>query len=220
MTINRVILIRPGETDWNRQGRWQGWVASPLSDYGRAQALALAKYIRNIGLSALYASDSRRSVETAEILADYLDFRPIYDSRWRERNVGSWQGMTLDEIRSWTVSDYKKLQADIENFKVPGGESRAEVRQRVTAAFDDVLKQDKGSIIGIITHTTTTHVLLSSLIADYDVYAAVLGNTAVTTIRRDDGGPWQLVALNDLSHLEGLMSRSVGELEQTDDSGN
>jgi probable phosphoglycerate mutase len=168
-----VIFIRPGETEWNRQGRWQGWVASPLSDYGRAQALALSKYVRNIGMSALYASDSRRAVETAEILTQQLSFEPILDQRWRERDIGVWQGMTLDEIRSWNVEDYKKLQASIEDFQVPDGESRAEVRKRVLAAFQDVLNEDRGDTIGIITHTTSTHMLLDSLIEDYEIYGTV-----------------------------------------------
>jgi hypothetical protein len=60
--------------------------------------------------------------------------------------------------------------------------------------------------------------LLHSLVADYDIYGTVLGNTAVTTIRRTEDGNWVQVALNDLSHLEGLRSRSVQELEDTDDS--
>ena len=218
MTVNRVILIRPGETDWNRQGRWQGWVASPLSDYGRAQALALARYIRNIGLSALYSSDSRRAVETANILVHDLSFEPVFDPRWRERNIGAWQGMTLDEIRSWNVEDYQKLVADREKYQVPDGESRAQVRERVLAAFKDVLAEDKGATVGIITHTTSTHALLSSLLPDYDIYGQVLGNAAVTTIRQNDDDSWNLVTLNDLSHLEGLKSRFVQELEQGDDT--
>ncbi len=220
MTVKRVILIRPGETEWNRQGRWQGWVATPLSDYGRAQAKQLARYIRNIGMSALYSSDSRRAVETAEILSRQLGFEPIFDERWRERDIGAWQGMTLDEIRSWYAEDYKKLQADIEHFRVPEGESRDDVRQRVLAAFESILTEDKGNTIGVISHTTSTHMLLHSLIEGYEIYAAVLGNTAVTTIHRNDAGKWEMVALNDLSHLEGLNSRSVRELEQNDDSGN
>jgi broad specificity phosphatase PhoE len=219
MTVNRVILIRPGETEWNRHRRWQGWVASSLSDYGRAQALALAKYVRNIGLSALYSSDTRRAVETAKILAEQLDFEPSLDERLRERNVGAWQGMTLEEIQTWNVDDYRALQADIENFRVPGGESRADVRKRVLAAFETVLVDAKGGTVGLISHTTSTHLLLNSLVQNYDIYSTVMGNTAVTTIRRVADDAWEIVALNDVSHLEGLKSRSVRELEQDDDSG-
>jgi phosphoserine phosphatase len=219
MTVNRVVLIRPGETDWNRQGRWQGWVASRLNDYGRAQVLALAKYVRNIGLSALYSSDSRRAVETAEILAMQLEFRPMLDERLRERNVGAWQGMTLEEIQTWNVEAYRALQADIEHYRVPGGESRADVRKRVLEAFQRVLDDDKGNTVGIISHTTSTHMLLHSLVPGYDIYSTVLGNSAVTTIHRGEADAWEIVALNDLSHLEGLKSRSVRELEQDNDSG-
>ncbi len=220
MTVNRVILIRPGETDWNRQGRWQGWVASPLNDYGRAQSQALSKFIRNIGMSALYSSDSRRAVETATLLAAALNFEPVFDPRWRERDVGTWQGMTLDEIRSWNAKEYQQLLADIENYPVGGGESRADVRKRVNAAFAEILESDPGHTVGILTHTTSSHVLLDSLIPDYDIYRTVLGNTAVTTIRRTEAGDWEQVALNDLLHLEGLRSHSVQELESNRDSGN
>ncbi len=214
MTVKRVILIRPGETSWNQVGRWQGWVANPLSDYGRAQVLSLARYIRNIGLSALYSSDLRRAVETAEILAKQLGFEPLYDERWRERDIGKWQGMTLDEIHAWYPAEYQQLQTDIENFRVPDGESRADVKQRVTEAIKDVLSQDKGGTVGIISHTTSTHMLLRSLLPGYNVYGTVLGNSSVTTIALNDADQWELVAANDVSHLEGLTSRSVRELEE------
>jgi broad specificity phosphatase PhoE len=214
MTVKRVILIRPGETDWNRDERWQGWVASPLNQHGRQQALALAKYVRNIGMSALYTSDLMRAVQTADILAESLSYTPIPDSRWRERDIGKWQGMTQDEMRTWYTDEFQKLQADIENFRIPGGESRADVRKRVNEAFADVLKTDKGSTIGIISHTTATHLLLESIIPKYDVYGSVLGNTSVTTIALTDSGQWQIVTANDIAHLEGLQSRAFGEVEK------
>lgn len=216
MAVKRVILIRPGETDWNKNERWQGFVASPLNEHGRQQALALAKYIRNIGLSALYTSDLVRALQTATILGERLGFDPIPDPRWRERDIGKWQGMTQDEMRTWYADEYQQLQDDVENYRVPGGESRADVRQRVNAAFADVLKQDKGSTVGIITHTTATHLLLDSIIPDYDVYGSVLGNTSVTTIMLNDAGVWEIVTANDIAHLEGLPTRAFGEVEQVE----
>jgi probable phosphoglycerate mutase len=214
MTVKRVILIRPGETAWNREGRWQGWVPSPLSDYGRAQVMALGRYIRNIGMKAVYGSDLRRAKETAEILCRQLDFEPVYDARWRERDIGQWQGMTLDEIRTWCPDEYRLLQADVDNFRVPGGESRRDVRDRVMAAFAEIVSAEAGSTIGIITHTTSTHMLLQALVPDYDVYATILGNSSVTTVALGDDGRWMIVAANDVSHLEGLTSRTFAELEE------
>jgi broad specificity phosphatase PhoE len=215
MTVKRVILIRSGETDWNRDDRWQGWVAIPLNEHGRKQARALANFIRNIGISALYSSDLRRAAETATLLAGQLGYDPIYDGRLRERNIGQWQGMSIDEIRAWYPEDYERLRADVRGFKVPGGESRKELQQRVVAAFNDILQQDKGETIAIVTHTTATRVLLDEIIPNHDIAANILGNTAVTTIvRESEAGDWQLVAPNDTLHLEGLESKNFPDLEE------
>jgi broad specificity phosphatase PhoE len=184
-----------------------------LNEHGRQQTSALAKYIRNIGVSALYSSDLRRAVETANLLSDRLGYAPILDARWRERDIGKWQGMTLDEIRTWHEDEYKKLQDDVAGYRVPDGESRNDVKRRVLEAFNDVLIDDRGSTVGVISHTTATHMLLEALIPGYDVYGVVLGNSSVTTIARDDDTDWRIVTANDLSHLEGLTSDSVGELE-------
>ena len=131
MAVKRVMFIRPGETEWNKDGRWQGHVAVPLNAHGLAQAERLARFIRPIGLTAIYSSDLRRARDTAEIIAKYTELKPIYDQRLRERGMGEWQGMTLEEIVSWYPELYKKVQTDPQNFQVPGGESR---RQGQTAA--------------------------------------------------------------------------------------
>lgn len=215
MRVKRIILIRPAETDWNRQSHWQGWVATPLNEHGRRQAQALAKFVRNIGMSALYSSDLRRAVETAELLAERLGFAPVYDARLRERNIGAWQGLTLDEMRAWYPDEYKQLLADADEYRIPGGESRAEVRARMVSMFDDILKEDRGETVGIISHTTAIRALLSELIPDCDPNSIKVNNTSVTTLVRVDTDRWQLVAANDVMHLEGLASRSAKEVEQS-----
>lgn len=213
MTVKRVIFIRPGETDWNHQLRWQGWVAVPLNELGKRQAQRLANFIRNIGMSALYTSDLKRAVETAQILAEKLGFEPISDERLRERNIGDWQGLMPDEMRDWYPEAYAKLLADPENFAVPGGESRKDVRTRMLAAFKDILKQDKGETIGVISHTTAIHTLLGGILAGGYASNAAVSNSSVTTIRLNDAGEWELVALDDVLHLEGLETKRFPELE-------
>jgi probable phosphoglycerate mutase len=214
MTVRRVILIRPGETDWNRQGRWQGWVAAPLNQHGRRQAEALARFVRNIGMSTLYSSDLRRAIETAELLAERLAFKPVYDARLRERNIGAWQGLILDEMCDWYPDEYEQLLANVDGFCIPGGESRAEVRTRMVAAFDDILNKNRGETVGILSHTTAIRALLSHVIPDCDPNSVEVSNTSVTTLVRGDTSQWQLVAANDVMHLEGLPSHSVQEVEQ------
>lgn len=213
MTVKRVVFIRPGETDWNKSVRWMGWVAAPLNEHGRQQAERLANYIRHIGLRCLYTSDLRRALETANILTEKLGFAPIPDARLRERNIGEWQGLTIDEMRAWYPEEYEKLLTDAENYRVPGGESRADVRKRMVEAFADILKQDKGETVGIISHTTAIHALLGELLAGGFAKEVSVSNTSVTTIALGENGQWRLVASDDVMHLEGLAAGKSPELE-------
>ncbi len=212
MTVKRLVFIRPGETDWNKLGRWQGWVSIPLNELGERQARALASFIRNIGMSALYTSDLRRALKTAECLAEQLSFLPIPDERLRERNIGLWQGLTRDEIEAWYPADYAAMLADVDGFRVDCGESRSDVRLRVRAALADILKREAGETVGILSHTTAIKILLADLIPGYDPLDVDLDNTSVTTIRAKDEG-WELVAVDDVMHLEGLERRASRELE-------
>jgi len=212
--IKRVIFIRTGETEWNKRERWQGWVAVPLNANGKAQASSLARFIRHMGVKAIYSSDLRRAVETADPIARETGLEPVYDARLRERSVGLWQGLTLTEIREWYGEEYQALLTDRESFKIPGGESRAEVRTRVIESFREIMKQNKGETIAVVSHTTAILTMLVDLIPSYDPAGVDLDNTSVTTIRCDDDGKWVIVAVDDTLHLEGLPSSAVGELEE------
>lgn len=212
MTVRRIIFFRPGETDWNRLGRWQGWAAAPLNEQGIRQTEALAKFVRNIGMTALYTSDLRRAVQTAEMLAKPLGFAPVQDARLRERSIGAWQGMTQDEMQAWYPDEYATMMADIDGYRMAGGESRNDVRERVMGALNEILALEGHDTIGILSHTTAIKIMLAALVPPFDPLYVDLDNTSTTTIhRRDDG--WAIAAVNDRMHLDGLEARSVPEIE-------
>ena len=183
------------------------------------QARALANYIRHIGMGALYTSDLKRALETADCLAEQLRLSSRSRmQRLRERSIGLWQGLTLAEMRAWYPDEYAAMLKDVDGYRVPGGESRDDVRVRVTAALNDILKADTSETVGILSHTTAIKILLSDLIPGYDPLDVDLDNTSVTTIRRKDDG-WELVAVDDVMHLEDLERRAARELEADHDSG-
>jgi len=95
-----ILLVRHGETDWNAARRIQGQTNSPLNDRGRAQANALADELAREPITAVYSSDLDRARETAEILAGRLDLPVVVDPGLRERNFGSWEGKTVDELEA------------------------------------------------------------------------------------------------------------------------
>ncbi|MGB7337785.1 MAG: histidine phosphatase family protein [Phototrophicaceae bacterium] len=207
MSVKRVVLIRPGETDWNKIGRWQGIVAVPLNMHGIKQAQRLAKFVRNIGLDVIYSSDVRRARDTAAVLSEYANVPIHYDARLRERHLGLWQGLSMNEMRDWYKKQYDELMSDPVNTPAPEGESRAQVAERVTASFNDILKTEYETI-GIITHTTAIRVLLSQLIPDSNPFEMQFRNISVTTIASDDNKTWSLTQLDDVTHLDGMVSHA------------
>lgn len=221
MALKRLIIIRPGQSYWNFQGRWQGWVAVPLDEHGRAQVQRLANFIRNIGLTALYSSDLRRATDTVELLEAQLGFEPVYDERLRERNIGCWQGLTVPEIHGWYPQEYAAYLADPEHYEIPGGgESLSQVKARVRKALRDIIKKsdaaDDNQTVGIISHTTAIRMMLAELVPEFDQSNVTFGNTSVTTLVRDSDGNWKVIAANDCTHLEGLESRYMPEVEGED----
>src|SRR5579884_1391455 len=92
-----LLLVRHGETDWNAEGRLQGHTDRPLSDFGRRQAKELAERLSGERVDAIYASDLARARETAEIVGERLGLPVVIDPDLREKNWGSWEGLTGDE---------------------------------------------------------------------------------------------------------------------------
>lgn len=218
MSVKRLVFIRPGETNWNLQGRFQGWVESPLNEYGRLQIERLANFIRNLGLSVLYSSDIRRAKESAEILAARLGYPPIYDERLRERSVGHWQGLTVPEIHGWYASEYTEFQKDPDTYQIPGGESLVQVKKRAQACLKEILKthdKDDNITVGIVSHTITINMMLKMLLPEVDTTPRTFGNSSVTTVL-NDGKLWRITADNDTAHLEGKIARVMPYDERGD----
>lgn len=95
--MTKLLLVRHGETDWNADGRLQGQTDRPLSDFGRKQARRLADELAAEGFEAIYSSDLARARETAEIIGARLGLPVELDSDLREKDWGTWEGLTAVE---------------------------------------------------------------------------------------------------------------------------
>jgi broad specificity phosphatase PhoE len=103
-----IVLIRHGETDWNRDSRFQGHADPPLNDAGRAQARELAAELADEGFAALYTSPLRRAAETAATLGAQFELEPVPDDALKEVDVGSWSGLTRDEAEERFPGGYAR----------------------------------------------------------------------------------------------------------------
>lgn len=141
ITKTIVYLARHGETDWNRQNRWQGQTDIVLNDAGRAQAAALAERLRPAEVTRVHASDLLRARETGEIVAACLGapFHGI-DARLRERAFGAFEGLTREECEVQHPGDWERYRADPECLP-SGAEAAGAVTSRM---FDAVLELARG----------------------------------------------------------------------------
>jgi probable phosphoglycerate mutase len=150
--LTKFLLLRHGETVWNRDGRLQGWQDSPLSVAGRAQAGALAARLATERVDAIVASDLGRTRDTAAPIAERLALPVALDAGLRERCYGEFEGMTWAEIERARPHDYQRLAARDPEYVVPGGESGVQFRNRVVAALERLAGTHDGATVAVVTH--------------------------------------------------------------------
>lgn len=145
---HRLILIRHGETDWNREGRLQGGQDIPLNDLGRTQAAEAAQRLRTLepGFAALdfIGSPMHRARETMDILRAELDLAPgayRLDDRLKELTFGSWEGFTWRDIRKAEREQAQLRERDKWSFVPPGGESYGMLAQRVRPVLEELQRE-------------------------------------------------------------------------------
>jgi broad specificity phosphatase PhoE len=145
----RILLARHGETEWNRLGRWQGHADPPLNETGRSQAAALAERLEGDGIAAVYSSDLRRASETARIVAGRLGLEVTEDRALREIDVGSWSGLTRDEVRERYPDGFARwLAGEIGH----DGETREELADRVVGAVERIAAAHPDDHVLLVTH--------------------------------------------------------------------
>jgi len=153
-----LVLVRHGETDWNRERRFQGHADTPLNDSGRRQAGELAALLRSDGLSAVYTSPLRRAKETASVVAAELGLDAHELEELREIDVGDWQGLTIDEVRT----RYPE-QLDVAwRSGWPNGETHEELSARVLPALLELDRRHGGEHVLGVTHAGPIRVALAA----------------------------------------------------------
>jgi broad specificity phosphatase PhoE len=148
--VTTILLARHGETDWNREGRFQGHADPPLNEAGRAQAAQLAVELASQELAAVYASPLRRALETADVVAATRRLVPLPDERLREVDVGSWQGLTRDEVQRRFPEQYARWLDYGQGWE--DGESYEEMGRRVVAGLLALAAAHEGDRLLAVTH--------------------------------------------------------------------
>src|SRR6266851_187680 len=159
--MTHFYLIRHGRTAWNNEDRLQGWADQPLDDTGLTQARALAAWLQAVAFDAFYSSPLRRARQTAEVVAEPHGLPVTLDDRLRERNVGDWTGLTLDQARAQAPD---RFDADWRQSGAPGGEAQAALTARVAAVVDDIVAAWPAATVAVVSHGGALSSVLAHLL--------------------------------------------------------
>lgn len=176
-----IALVRHGETDWNRQHRWQGRSDIPLNDTGREQAAAAGPVLAARQWSWMITSVLQRARETGTIIADRLPPMPVRtDDQIVEQDYGEADGMINTEAaRSWPDGNF------------PGMETRSELRSRGVHAIQRIAAQQRGDKI-LVAHGGLIRVTVGALC---DIEPPRILNGSVSLIRQTSYG-WEPMEIN------------------------
>ena len=199
--MTHFILIRHGETMWNREHRIQGQLNSELSPTGHAQAVAVGRRLQAEGVQRLISSDLGRTLQTAAPIVKATGLKLETDARLRERHFGIFQGLTPDEIQARHPGGYARWQAREPDYAMPEGESLMQFRARLSACLEEICTAGHAKV-AIVTHGGALDALYR--IATGTPYSTArnwpLGNASINDIVIENGA-WRLVGWGDIAHL-------------------
>ena len=205
--MTRIVLVRHGQTAWNREVRFRGQADVELDEFGLQQAQATGRYlVTRWPVVAVYASPLRRATQTAEAIARAhgLTAHPL--EGLLDIDFGEFQGLSLDEAAQRYPAVYRAWDEAPHTVRFPGGERLDDVRNRIVAALDEVIARHPEQAVALVSHTVANRVLLCAVLGwGNDRFWRLRQETcAVNVFDAEDDGTFTIVLLNDTCHLQGL----------------
>jgi len=176
-----MILVRHGQTEWNKAGKFQGHSDIPMDETGREQVKATAAYLAREPLEAIYSSDLSRARETAAAIAAYHGLEPIVDVRLRELHMGRWEGMDFRTVYRDFREEYDAWYGKRDGV-TPGGEGVKDVEARVLDFVFEVAPKHRGSV-AVATHGGVIRAVLAYAVDERYLWEEPIDPASVTIIR-------------------------------------
>jgi probable phosphoglycerate mutase len=201
--MTKIILVRHGQTEWNRVERFRGRADIPLDETGLAQAEATRRRVAaEWQPTAVYSSPLSRAVKTAEAISRHFSLEVQRYPGLIDIDYGEWQGLSPDEARMRWPLEIDAWYNAPESARIPGGESLQDLRARAMAAVNELGASHPGQTIVLVGHTVINRIILLGVLG--------LGNERFWRLRQEpcainvfdtEEGDFTLVSLNDTCHL-------------------
>jgi broad specificity phosphatase PhoE len=205
------LLVRHGQSTWNREHRIQGQLDPPLSEEGRRQAERVGLRLAGRRFAGFYSSDLKRAFQTAQAIQAGTGLVPEPMPGLREIFLGEWEGLRTEELAERFPEAWASWNEEPDWDLVPGGEGAEPFETRVVAAVDSILERHHHGDVVVVTHGGVIQIALHRVIgrASRGLFPFKIQNASISVIEKRDhrliiGG------VNDTSHLEPALVTEPG----------
>ncbi len=200
--MTELLFIRHGETDWNRQQRFQGQIDVPLNATGEQQAARLAQRLAAERHDRLFSSDLLRARQTAAPLAAAWQMAPVAVPGLREQSFGILEGLDVPTIQARHPDLWRLWLQQDADFAPPGGESQRQFHQRVLTAVKDLAASASAPRLVVVTHGGVLDMLWRTVhgLPLHGLRECAIPNTGLNRLRWA-GGALQIEVWGDAAHL-------------------
>ncbi len=202
--LTRIILVRHGQTEWNRVECFRGHADVPLNDTGLAQAEATGKRVAaEWQPRAVYTSPLSRAVKTAEAIARRVDLPVEVHPALEDIDYGGWLGLTPDEARARWPDIVEAWYGAPQTAQIPGGETLVHLRARAMAGVAELAARHAGQTIVLVGHTVINRIILLGVLGlGNDRFWRIRQDTCAINVFEVEGGEYTLASLNDTCHVK------------------
>ena len=213
--MTHVILVRHGQTDWNRDRIFRGRADVPLNEAGREEARKLGKALKDVKIVAAYSSPLCRATETARlILSAHPSVQVTGHPDLTDIHYGEWQGLPLSEVKRRYADLYRRWCEEPHRVQLPGGENLDQGRARAVRALEEICAAHPDRTVLIVAHRVVNKVLLCAVLGvdNRHFWAIKQDNCAVNLFdyadkHRPGDGEYAMHLLNDTCHLKSIAQK-------------
>ncbi len=200
----QIILVRHGQTEWNRIERFRGQADVPLNQTGLAQAEATGRRIADEWQpAAIYAGPLSRTMRTAEAVGACCHLPVSVEQRLVDINYGEWQGLTPDVVRERWPEELSVWYNAPHLARIPNGETLENLRIRAMSAVNDLVARHLDQIIVLVSHTVVNRIILLGVLGlGNDRFWRLRQDTCAINVFEVENGVFTLVTMNDTGHLQ------------------
>jgi probable phosphoglycerate mutase len=206
------MLVRHGQSTWNREHRIQGQLDPPLSMEGRRQAELVGRRLaRGRRIEGFYASDLKRAWETAQAIGAAIGLDPEPTPGLREIYLGAWEGLRTEELAQRFPDAWARWNEEPDWDVVPGGEGAEPFERRVAAALDAIFERHVRGDVLVVTHGGVIQVALHRVVGrpSHGLFPFKIQNASISVIEKRDGR-MVIDGSNDIGHLEPALVTEPG----------